>query len=329
MAWEQENCRFTRCIHTHTFTEHIPVGTHLIFLIYNTLFCTFLSLPGHTPQETHRATMPVHSCTYFASQPARVKMSNHPCSSSCHPQHQGVILKAYPEQSKERHQNLINNQQQKRRVAMLQIEGNICAWEVVHARSQHSRYVIPPLPCFWSPRKQQKNLQESYESLWLYWILQVSFCAGSPKVVQAAATTGTAADEGGEQGSSPPAPGESAWGALDVEKPTLPHNLSAGAWKTRSLSKSDGNLENKIWLPTTYLEDISYKEPSRLSVAAWTFFLASKMVYRASTSIWLLVLIPVPPPQLWQYNIFCGAMWWIRSGDWFRLKSQTKEIKVH
>lgn len=126
-------------IHTTYSCKH-----SLDFLIYNTLFCTFLSLPGHTPQETRRATIPVHSCTYFASQPARVKMSNHPSSSSCPPQHQGVILKAYPEQSKEWHQNLINNQQQKRRAAMLQIEGNNCAWEVVHARSQHSRYVIPP-----------------------------------------------------------------------------------------------------------------------------------------------------------------------------------------
>lgn len=40
---------------------------------------------------------------------------------------------------------------------MLQIEGNICAQEVVQVRSQHSRYVIPPLPRFLSPRKQQKT----------------------------------------------------------------------------------------------------------------------------------------------------------------------------
>lgn len=79
---------------------------------------------------------------------------------------------------------------------------------------------------------------------------------------------------------------------------------SAGALKICSLSKSDGNPENKFDFPPH--KDISYKEPSRLSMAVCTFFLASKMVYRASTSIWPFVRIPVPLPQLWQYNFFVG-----------------------
>lgn len=48
----KENCRFTRHIHTHTFMEHTVVGASF-FLIYNTLFCTFLSLAGHTQQRKH------------------------------------------------------------------------------------------------------------------------------------------------------------------------------------------------------------------------------------------------------------------------------------
>lgn len=85
---------------------------------------------------------------------------------------------------------------------MLQIEGNICAWEVVHARSQHSRYAVPPFFTFHPQENSRKICEKSYESLWLYWILQVSFCARSPQVVQAAATMGTAVDEGVEQPST-------------------------------------------------------------------------------------------------------------------------------
>lgn len=36
----------------------------------------------------------------------------------------------------------------------------------------------------------------------MYWILQVSFCAGSPHTTQAAATMGTGAEEEGEQGAA-------------------------------------------------------------------------------------------------------------------------------
>ena len=40
---------------------------------------------------------------------------------------------------------------------MLQIEGNICAWEVVPgARSQHSRYVIPPFLALYSQENSRK-----------------------------------------------------------------------------------------------------------------------------------------------------------------------------
>lgn len=82
---------------------------------------------------------------------------------------------------------------------MLQIKGNICAWEVVPARSQHSRYTIPHFLAF-QPQENSRKIceRESYESLWLYRILQVSFCARSPHVVQAAATMGTGADKVGE-----------------------------------------------------------------------------------------------------------------------------------
>lgn len=58
-----------------------------------------------------------------------------------------------------------------------------------------------------SPKKTaeksaRERERESYESLWLYQILQVSFCARSPHVVQAAATMGTGADEVGEEGAA-------------------------------------------------------------------------------------------------------------------------------
>lgn len=114
---------------------------------------------------------------------------------------------------------------------MLQIKGNICAWEVVPARSEHSRYTIPHFLAF-HPQENSGKLcdkererackrereRECYESLWMYSSLQVSFCAGSPHIMQAAAAMGTGVEEAGEQGA-----------ALHPEKLTLPPTPSAGA----------------------------------------------------------------------------------------------------
>lgn len=103
--------------------------------------------------------MPVPPCTRFASQPGRVKMSKHPSSSSCPPLHQGVILKAWPGQSKEQDQDLINIQQQKRRAAALRIGSNTRSWEVVHATSQHSRSAIPSFLTF-HPQENSRKICE-------------------------------------------------------------------------------------------------------------------------------------------------------------------------
>lgn len=66
---------------------------------------------------------------------------------------------------------------------MLQIKGNICAWEVVPARSEHSRYTIPHFLAFHPQEnsgklcdkerereraKERERERECYESLWMY-----------------------------------------------------------------------------------------------------------------------------------------------------------------
>lgn len=46
---------------------------------------------------------------------------------------------------------------------MLQIKGNICAWEVVPARSQHSRYTIPHFLAFQSQENSRKICERERE----------------------------------------------------------------------------------------------------------------------------------------------------------------------
>lgn len=112
---------------------------------------------------------------------------------------------------------------------MLQIDGNICAREVVCARSWQSRYLIPLFLVFHTQENSRNICKGVMRACGCIEFYKSPPVLGAPKLCRQLlpwALQRTKREHGGA--------------AFHIEEPTQPHMQ-----KTRLLSKSDGSLENK------------------------------------------------------------------------------------